>query len=215
VTPRALPLRPANPTPTPIAPSCSPRRPTGRTKPYATLRSRTDRSRPRARQADTTLPRNRPCDAAYLTPSHVPNPTTEDSATVAPLHSWSLMEWLLSLPSLTLINGALNRPFIPLFGSLSLPLPSYKAEAAPTKFSLPQPSSLPPQARPSLSLSCSPSNVVIVVDRSRNSTVPEQHPTRRSSSETCPNPVASLRLVARSSPFAIVRSPKVEDNPKH
>jgi hypothetical protein len=37
---------------------------------------------------------------------------------------------------------ALNRPFLHLSGSLPLPLPSYKAEAAPTEFSLPQLSSL-------------------------------------------------------------------------
>jgi hypothetical protein len=64
-------------------------------------------------------PRNRPRDAADPTPSGAPSPTTEDSATVAPLRSWSLMESLLSLPSLPLINGALKRPFLPLSGSLS------------------------------------------------------------------------------------------------
>jgi hypothetical protein len=79
------------------------------------------------------------------------------------------------------------------------------------------PLSLPARAPPLTPSSFSPSppelTAIAVVDRSGSSTsclagdVPEPHP-------SLADPVVpSLRLVARSSPFAVVRSPKVEDNP--
>jgi hypothetical protein len=112
----------------------------------------------------------------------------------------ALMEPLLSLPSLPLINGALNRPFLPLCGS-------------PSPFTInwtPSPLPLPARAPSLTPSSVSPSppelTVVAVVDRSR-------------SSPSClagdvPEPPPSLTdPVVRSSPFAVIRSPKVEDNP--
>ena len=68
----------------------------------------------------------------------------------------------------------------------------------------------PPELRPR-STSSEPCPTSRTPARTRSSTTAR----RRSSPETCPNPVPSLRLVARSSPFAIVHSPQVEDNPKH
>jgi hypothetical protein len=81
----------------------------------------------------------------------------------------------------------------------------------------PSPLPLPARAPPLTPSSFSPSppelTAVVVVDQSWNSSsclagdVPEPHP-------SLVDPVVpSLRLVACSSPFAVVRSPKVEDNP--